>query len=780
MVQSPVTFTVQMKDLSGHIDTGYTGRVHFTGGDPNAILPQDYTFTAADAGQATFTATFNSFGVRSITITDTAAPNNKVGYQTTVVGVMLQIGGVLGINGTGGNDTISVTQSGSTSTATLNGAVETFPADQVQSVSLTANAGDDVVTITSDSPVFSNNSSIDLGTGNDTFNWAFNSIGVTSILGGTGNDVVMDQPGSGGTLSFATAGGGPTLNFQMIPGQPVTINGATISTLGKSLINTIATVTIHGTSGDDVINSTSNSAPIVFNAGDGNDQANFTGGSSLTLTGGNGDDTLNGYDRITHVFGTSLNGGAGNDFLNMTSASTDDTIQLQGTTLRLNNNTNPVFWSSDVENISLSGAGGNDTLSVSGYGGNVTLDGGDGDDVLTLSSVPKSISLTGGDGNDTLTASSSVSGSVTFDGQGGTDSVSLTGGSTADSFTITPTSATQSINGKQLTVNLANVETRTLSGGAGSDSVIVDASSFADDHRWDISDSQLSLDGSTFATLSTMENISMIGGSGRDRYFVTPSATVPFTISGGTPQTAPGDLIALVLSGVTGAILTPGGTGAGTYTFTNRKSIGFSGIESCDNLQSPRLSSSTFDPAGQKLLLGFDDDVSDSLAAAALELSNLTTGQSPSSSGAAMTYDFANNLAQFALAGAGLPDGNYHAVLAGGIADASGNALGSTLSVDFFILAGDANHDRHVDTLDFVTLAQNFGQGTANFARGDFTGDGRVNALDFNVLATNFGAYLAPLAAPASILAASFGPAVVTPDLFSRTEIANALRQIVS
>ncbi len=43
------TVTVTAKDANGDTDGGYTGTVHFTSSDGQAVLPADYTFTAADA-----------------------------------------------------------------------------------------------------------------------------------------------------------------------------------------------------------------------------------------------------------------------------------------------------------------------------------------------------------------------------------------------------------------------------------------------------------------------------------------------------------------------------------------------------------------------------------------------------------------------------------------------------------------------------------------------------------------------------------------------------------
>jgi hypothetical protein len=65
------TFIVTALDASSNVATGYTGTVHFTSSDPNAILPPDTTFTAADKGVKTVTATFNAPGPQTLTATDT-------------------------------------------------------------------------------------------------------------------------------------------------------------------------------------------------------------------------------------------------------------------------------------------------------------------------------------------------------------------------------------------------------------------------------------------------------------------------------------------------------------------------------------------------------------------------------------------------------------------------------------------------------------------------------------------------------------------------------------
>src|SRR5262249_14700036 len=70
----PLSVVVSAVDRFGNVGTGYTGTVHFASSDPLAVLPADYTFTAADAGSHTFTATLETAGTQTLSVTDTANP----------------------------------------------------------------------------------------------------------------------------------------------------------------------------------------------------------------------------------------------------------------------------------------------------------------------------------------------------------------------------------------------------------------------------------------------------------------------------------------------------------------------------------------------------------------------------------------------------------------------------------------------------------------------------------------------------------------------------------
>ena len=66
------SFTVTATDKVGKLDTRYTGTVFFGSSDRRAGLPASYTFTAADSGVHTLTATLLTAGPQTITASDSA------------------------------------------------------------------------------------------------------------------------------------------------------------------------------------------------------------------------------------------------------------------------------------------------------------------------------------------------------------------------------------------------------------------------------------------------------------------------------------------------------------------------------------------------------------------------------------------------------------------------------------------------------------------------------------------------------------------------------------
>jgi hypothetical protein len=77
------SFTVTARDAFGNLSAGYIGTVALSSSDVQAGLPASYTFTAADAGVHTFTATLKTAGTQSLTVRDSAT-SSIVGSQTGI------------------------------------------------------------------------------------------------------------------------------------------------------------------------------------------------------------------------------------------------------------------------------------------------------------------------------------------------------------------------------------------------------------------------------------------------------------------------------------------------------------------------------------------------------------------------------------------------------------------------------------------------------------------------------------------------------------------------
>jgi hypothetical protein len=187
-------------------------------------------------------------------------------------------------------------------------------------------------------------------------------------------------------------------------------------------------------------------------------------------------------------------------------------------------------------------------------------------------------------------------------------------------------------------------------------------------------------------------------------------------------------------------------------------------------LPPPTVNSAVFDvETGPKLSLRFSQSVQQSLGASDLLLHNLTNNQDIAAP--APTYDPATDTATFNFAS--LSDGNYTATLkAAGVSDAAGSNLdgnkdgtgGDDYTFSFFVLAGDANHDRSINFADLVAVAQHYGQvGGATASTGDANSDGNVSFADLVIVAQKYGTTLpAPAPTPAPVPQAAAVPAPVS------------------
>jgi hypothetical protein len=150
---------------------------------------------------------------------------------------------------------------------------------------------------------------------------------------------------------------------------------------------------------------------------------------------------------------------------------------------------------------------------------------------------------------------------------------------------------------------------------------------------------------------------------------------------------------------------------------------------------------------------------------------NTTTQRSVDRALYDVTYDpatFTLAVAFTGLPGGMLPDGNYYIELdgdvifdpAGNAVDGNGNGIpGGNYRLTPFVLQGDINHDRTVNSDDFAILYSNFGA-TGNLSNGDLNSDSKIDFVDFQILERCMGH---SLAAPAPEAAAPAPTAAVIP-----------------
>jgi len=79
------TLQVEARDAHGNRALDYTGTVHFTSGDTQAVLPSDTAFTLGDQGLKGFSATLKTAGSQTVTVTDTLLGTLTASAGTTVL-----------------------------------------------------------------------------------------------------------------------------------------------------------------------------------------------------------------------------------------------------------------------------------------------------------------------------------------------------------------------------------------------------------------------------------------------------------------------------------------------------------------------------------------------------------------------------------------------------------------------------------------------------------------------------------------------------------------------
>jgi Ca2+-binding RTX toxin-like protein len=298
------------------------------------------------------------------------------------------------------------------------------------------------------------NDTAQLGTGNDTFVWNPGD-GSDVVEGGDGMDTLqfngsnvgekIDLSANGTRARLTRDVGAVTMDLNgMEQVNIVALGGAdnvTVGDLTKTGIKQVNidlsatpgsgqgdtqadTVSVNGTGGDDQIQ-ISNSGTSVIVAGLAAEIgiSGTEAGDTLTVSAGNGNDTINASGVQSSAMNLVLDGGAGND--------------------------------------TITGSGGNDTLL--GGDGNDTVTGGRGNDVALLGSGNDTFVWNPGDGSDTV------------EGQDGTDTLVFNGANVGEKMDI-------SANGSRvrlfrdvgnITMDLNSVEHIQLNALGGADTITV-------------------------------------------------------------------------------------------------------------------------------------------------------------------------------------------------------------------------------------------------------------------------------------------------------------------
>lgn len=441
-------------------------------------------------------------------------------------------------------------------------------------VTLFGGAGNDTLTGTGLADV------LDGGAGNDSL---IGLAGNDSLTGGLGNDSL--DGGNDSDVLVETANAALTLTNTGLLGvgtdvlaaiERALLTGGTGANKLDASAFTLGAVTLIGLGGNDTLFGTNLADHL--DGGVGNDSQRGGAGAD-TLLGGDGNDSLDGGDDAD-----VLNGGLGNDTL-LGGASNDTLIGELGNdsvvggdgTDRLSEvgNVNFVVTATQLtglgtdilvtlEEVSLTGGVGNNSLTVNGFAGTVTLRGAAGNDTL-LGGSGNDL-LAGEEGDDQLTG---AAGDDQLDGGSGTD-VLIEGGATNYSLSESSLSGSSTdalISVEQVRLTLSNAGgsisvtgftgVTTLTGGTGNDTLtggggndVLIGGEGADSLLGNAGDDTLT---------GGLGNDSLTGGDGSD--VLSETADVASLILTNTALTGLGSD---VLAGIERAMLT-GGAAANTF-----------------------------------------------------------------------------------------------------------------------------------------------------------------------------------------------------------------------
>ncbi|MBC1253909.1 hypothetical protein GNE54_00490, partial [Trichormus variabilis V5] len=448
-----------------------------------------------NGGSETDTITINDSG-------DTAA-NTGTLTSTTITGlssgtITYGTAETLNINLGTGADTLTVSSTGAATTINANGGNDTLNVQAIaNATTLNADAGDDVINVGGGTPNTVNAiaAALTINGGADTDTITINDSGDTANNTGTLTATALTGLGSNG-ITYGTV---ETLNINLGSGSNnLTVQGVSAAT------------TITGGSGNDTINASAINQAIAIYGNAGND--NITGGGGNdTLDSGTGEDTVTaggGNDLIyvqgTSGAGTTINGDAGNDVINIGS-STSNTVNTIAAALTINGgngiDTVNINDSGDtaantgtltstaitglspatitygtVETLNINLGAGADTLTVSSTSATTTVNAGGGNDTLNVLAIANATTLNADAGNDVINVGSAeatilnvIASDLTINGGDNADTININNSANTANNSGGLSSTTIDGLGLRRPINYSTVETLNINLGTGAD-----------------------------------------------------------------------------------------------------------------------------------------------------------------------------------------------------------------------------------------------------------------------------------------------------------------------
>jgi Ca2+-binding RTX toxin-like protein len=325
------------------------------------------------------------------------------------------------------------------------------------------------------------------------------------IWGGDGNDTLQ-----GGTAADSLYGGSGSNTYVFAVANPSANNTVTVGLSGATLVETngphVDKVTfnptdqlvIQGGAGNDRISVAPKvTLPALIEGGAGNDSLTAGGGNDTLIAGG-GNDWL-----VAGTGNDSINGGSGNSSLTITAVPGNVQVVYavnNGALTIATNGSAQAATMTNIDRLTLNGGSGNDLIDLSGLSANpmggaanleVRLVSGSGDDTLMAGAGNET--LIGGAGNDVLDAGpgndwlQSGVGNNTLNGGAGNDILVFLGTAGNDYLSLVPITGTQlkaqrsdaATPNTVLQTDIFNVQSSnriSILAGAGDDQIYVDPS----------------------------------------------------------------------------------------------------------------------------------------------------------------------------------------------------------------------------------------------------------------------------------------------------------------